>query len=124
MLRELANNEIQHFNYNRRQRHANQKTLGFVPEPGAKFLIGKIVVMLNSKSVVVEAQSEQLANQHEHHDIKKNRESVILEASMHGEIAQRAVPSCCQQRDEQEQAEDKVGDTEPSPNAVVPPRFG
>src|SRR5208282_1089953 len=123
MLRELTNNEVEHFDHNRRQRQAHQKTLDFVPHPRAQPLIRKIVAMLHLKSVVVQSESKKFADEHEHQDIKKNCQGVMFVGSMHSEIAQGAVPSRCQQHDEQEQAEDKIGDTEPPPNAVITPRF-
>ncbi len=80
--------------------------------------------MLEPESVVVQPQSEQLADEHEHHDVEKDRKRVVFVSAMHCEVAQGAVPSRCQQHDEKHQSEDKISDTEPSPNAVIPQGFG
>ena len=86
-------------------------------------MVGKIVAMLHPESVIVEPQSDQLADEHKHQDIESDREGVVLVSAVHGEVAQGAVPSGCQQHDEQRQAKDKIGDAKPSPNTVIAARF-
>ncbi len=54
---------------------------------------------------------------------KKHSQAVVLEGSFVGDIAKSAAPSGGQQHNHQAEPEDKVGNAEPAPDAVVTPRL-
>ena len=63
VLRELTNDEVKQLNQSGRQNCRHEKALCLVPYPGAKFLVRKLVSVLKIKAVVVESQTEDLADE-------------------------------------------------------------
>src|ERR1700690_2599963 len=79
--------------------------------------------VLEPKSVELERQSDEFADQHQHHYIKKDREAVVLRTTAIRPVAQSARPACGEQHDQQAEADYKIGNAQPPLDAVVAARL-
>ena len=119
----LAHDEVKQLGDDSGQDNAHQKTFDFIPYPGSQPQIGKLVTMLKAEAVVVQPQTQNFRQHHEHQDIEEYGQAIVLKGSFVGDISQAAAPSGCQQCDHQDQPQDKVGYAETTPDAVVATRF-
>src|SRR5208282_53431 len=71
MLGKLADHKIEQLHHDRRQGQSHKKTLGFIPEPGAKSLIGKLEFLLQPESVVIESKTQSLADEKQKEEVEK-----------------------------------------------------
>jgi len=124
MLWNLTDDEIQQLGNDRRQDDANQKSFDLVPNPGTQPLIGELEAVFEAESIEVEPQAKQFAHHHQHQQVQKHCQRVVLKCRPIGEVAQGTAPSRLQQHDKQNQAENKIGNFQPSPDAVVTPCLG
>ena len=75
--------------------------------------------MLEAESVVVEPETEELADGQQHGDVEENSERVMLASAAVGPIAQRTRPVGREQQDQERQSDEEIGDFQPAMNAVV-----
>src|SRR5215471_7540211 len=79
--------------------------------------------MLESKTVVIQPRSQQLAQDQQHGDVEENRQEVRLVSSTVSEVTQASGPSGGQKDDQHNQADHEIGYAEPAPYAVIAPCF-
>ena len=79
--------------------------------------------MLEAKTVVVQAEPENFAENHERQHIQKQCQAVVLKCGSVGKISEGAAPSRKEQGRHQGQTEKKIGNAQPPPDAVIVPRF-
>src|SRR5579863_10158734 len=101
MLRRFADHEIQQLNHNSSQHQPDQKSFGFIPQPGAKLLRGQLETSLQPECVIVKAEAERLADKEQQEQINKNGERVVLECPAQGEVAQPVRPTGDQQKNQE-----------------------
>src|SRR5208283_5412150 len=123
VLRSLAHQQVEQFDYDRGHDQADQKALAFVPEPGAECLVGQVIAVLDPETAVLQRSSQHFADQEQHHDVKENGERVILRSATFRQIAERSGPAGGQEHNEQPQADREIGDAQPALGAVVAVRF-
>ena len=123
VLRGLAHQHVEQFHHYRGHDQADQKALAFVPEPGAKLLVGEVIAVLQAETVVLERSPQHFADQHQHQNIEEDGEGVVLRSAALGQIAQRSGPSGGQEHNQQSEAEREIGDAQPPLDAVVAARF-
>ena len=77
-MRPLAESEVDQLHHDGRDHQAHQEALGFVPNPGTEALVGEFELTLEPEAVVVETDTQCLADHQQQQQVKKQGQRIVL----------------------------------------------
>src|SRR6202521_5845703 len=108
MLRGLADCEVEQLGDDCSQDEADEKAFDFIPYPGAKSLIRKLKLPLQPETVVVQDETERLADGQQQQHIQKCSQRVVLKTPEVGKVPQPSGPARRQQENHEHKPKQKV----------------
>src|SRR2546430_17483644 len=80
--------------------------------------------MLQTKTVIIQAQSKQFRNRHQHQYIQKRCQGIVLSGVTESNIPKSPTPTSGQKHDKHNCTEPKVGDPQPAAASGLSPWLG